>query len=91
MQLIIRTQEQFDRAQAAGHFAIATDVRYENLPVVTALPDTPLATAVLYFNLPGVTALPDTPLATDVWCANLPGDTVLPLATGRVNTATKGN
>ena len=56
--LEIYSQSAFDAAVRSGAFAAATDVRLDNLPLVTAVPEMPAATDVRLYNLPLVTAKP---------------------------------
>lgn len=56
--LEIFSQHEFDAALASGSFKTATDVRLDNLPGITAVPELPAATDVWLDNLPGITAKP---------------------------------
>jgi len=47
------------------------DVRLENLPMLTAVPNLPLTIVVRPGNLPQLTALPGLPITLDVWPENL--------------------
>jgi hypothetical protein len=60
-------------ARLIANPAAATDVRVENCPGLTALPELPAATYVRVENCPGLTALPELPAATYVWVENCPG------------------